>query len=239
MHSRTQRPLLIGGAAALSALAISLGGAATANAHVTVSSNTAEADSYAVLTFSVPHGCDGSATTAVAIQIPEGINSATPTRNPFYTVENVNEPLATPITDSHGNQITERVAEIVYTATTPLPDGQRDTFELSLKLPENAAGTTLHFPAVQTCEQGETAWVEVPAAGQDPSELDSPAPELVVVAASTADGQVHDASAHDTTQAVAQPSDSSQTPLIVTSLGIGALGLITGVVALARGRRQA
>ncbi len=73
------------------------------------------------------------------------------------------EDLAEPVDDGHGGQYTQRVAEIVYTARTPLPHDHRDTFELSLKLPD-AAGETLVFPAVQTCEEGESAWVQVTAA---------------------------------------------------------------------------
>ncbi len=75
------------------------------------------------------------------------------------------EQLDEPITGSHGEEITERVAQVVYTAKTPLPDGQRDAFELSLQIPEDAAGQTLAFPTIQTCEQGETAWTEIPADG--------------------------------------------------------------------------
>ena len=57
-----------------------------AQAHVTVSSAGATPGAYTVLTFSVPHGCDGSATTKVAIQIPDGINAVTPTRNANWQV---------------------------------------------------------------------------------------------------------------------------------------------------------
>ncbi|SJM50462.1 Conserved membrane protein in copper uptake, YcnI [Agrococcus casei LMG 22410] len=203
-----------------------------------------EAGSYSILTFSVPHGCDGAATTEVAIQIPEGINAVTPTRNSLYTVEKVMEDLDTPITDSHGNEVTERVAQVVYTAATPLPDGQRDAFELSLQIPEDAADTALYFPTVQTCEQGETAWVQIPEEGQDGHDLDAPAPSVDVVAASDAGSHGHgdntDATvdAHDEDSASAEaPAD--QTPLVVTSLAVGSIGLIVAVIALLRGRKKA
>lgn len=238
-----KRPLFMGAAAALGALALSIGGAAAAQAHVTVSPDTAEAGSYAVLSFSVPHGCDGSATTEVAIRIPDGINAVTPTRNGFYSVEKVAEALDEPIADSHGNEITERVAEIVYTATTPLPADQRDVFELSLRLPEDAAGSTLYFPAVQTCETGESAWVQIPAEGQDPHELELPAPALAVVAAGES---AHGSGAVEEADAAAQPAPASdeqaqsgeQTPLVVAALVVGGLGLIAGALALIRGRQQ-
>jgi len=52
---------------------------------------------------------------------------------------------------------------------------------LSVAIPEDAAGTTLFFPTIQTCESGETAWIEIPAEGQDHDDLESPAPGVTVV----------------------------------------------------------
>ena len=225
------------GAAAIGAIALTLGGAAAAQAHVGISTPTPEAGAYAIATVSVPHGCGVSPTTKVAIQMPEGINSVTPTRNAFYTVEKVTETLDPAITDAHGNTISERVSEVVYTATTPLPADQRDAFELSLQLPEDAAGKTLYFPTVQTCEEGESAWVQLPADGQDPHELDLPAPAIEVVAASaSSDG--HGASATETGEpAVSGGSDLA--PLAYTALGLGVVGAIAGLLALLRRPKRA
>ncbi|MGO2171703.1 MAG: YcnI family copper-binding membrane protein [Micrococcaceae bacterium] len=239
----TKRPLLIGTGALAATAALILGGAVAANAHVSIAEGPVEAGSYEILTLGVPHGCDGAATTKVAIQIPEGINAVTPTRNSLYTVEKVMEDLDTPITDSHGNEVTERVAQVVYTAATPLPDGQRDAFELSLQIPEDAADTTLYFPTVQTCEQGETAWVQIPEEGQDGHDLDAPAPSVDVVAASASshghgDSTDATAEAHDE-DAASAPASADQTPLVVTSLAVGSLGLIVAIIALLRGRKKA
>ena len=70
------------GVAGAGAAALTLASASWAGAHVTVSPSQGAAGSYSVLTFSVPHGCDGSATTRVAIQVPEQILSVTPSVNP-------------------------------------------------------------------------------------------------------------------------------------------------------------
>ncbi|SJN10462.1 Conserved membrane protein in copper uptake, YcnI [Leucobacter sp. 7(1)] len=240
-HSK--RPLLIGTGALAAAAALILGGAAAANAHVSIAEGPVEAGSYSILTLGVPHGCDGAATTKVAIQIPDGINAVTPTRNSLYTVEKVMEDLDTPITDSHGNEVTERVAQVVYTATTPLPDGQRDAFELSLQIPEDAAETTLYFPTVQTCEQGETAWVQIPEEGQDGHDLDTPAPGVDVIAASAAGSHGHgdatDASADAHEDSASATAAADQTALVITSLAVGSIGLIVAVIALLRGRKKA
>lgn len=240
--SSSKRPLLVTVAALVGGAALTLGGSAAAQAHITASTDTAAAGSYSVVSISVPHGCETSPTTKVAIKIPEGINAVTPTRNGFYNVAKTMETLKKPITDSHGNEVTERVAEVVYTATTPLPADERDVFELSLKLPDDAAGKTLYFPAVQTCETGETAWVQIPAEGQDAHELEHPAPAIAVTAAAEAGHDGHNSAAHDDSEEAddhAAASTDSQLPLIITSLTVGALGLIGAAVALIRGRKTA
>ena len=162
------------------AMIILLAAIAPASAHVTITPSETAAGSYSLLKVGVPHGCDGSATTEVAIQIPEELASVTPGMNYGWTVEKVYEDLATPVVDSHGNEITERVSVVVYTAREPLPDGYYDSFELSVRLPDDAAGKTLYFPAVQTCEEGEAAWVQIPEDGDSGEELELPAPSVTV-----------------------------------------------------------
>lgn len=228
-------------AVVLAGLALGVLGAAPAMAHVTVSADQPTSGSYAVLTFSVPHGCEGSSTTRVSIQVPEGINAVTPTRNGFWAVDKVMADLDTPIEDSHGNEITERVAEVVYTAEDPLPDGYRDAFELSLQIPTQAAGTTLVFPTVQTCEQGEAAWIQVPADGQDPDELELPAPTIEVADATAEEPPAVDESPTDEPDASATDGadDPGLLPWVITSLVVGVLGLVAGGAAWLRGRPRA
>ncbi|MFT4295056.1 MAG: YcnI family protein [Micropruina sp.] len=207
--------------------------AAAASAHVTMSPSTGQAGAYTVLTFSVPHGCDGSATTKVAIRIPESVTTVTPTRNPFWKVEVATEKLAQPVTDSHGNSITERDGTVTYTAITPLPDKQRDTFELSLKLPDTA-GATLAFPVVQTCQKGRTGWTEVAVNGQDADSLEHPAPTLTLTKSEAGDPGGHGSAAPSV--APAQPAAASGPDLGVYGLAAGVLGLAAGVAALVRQR---
>lgn len=208
--------------------------AAPASAHVTISPSTTAAGAYTVLTVSVPHGCDGSATTRIAIKMPDAINAVTPTRNPFWTVDKRMQTLDEPVTDAHGNQVTERVDQVVYTARTPLPDGQRDTFELSLQLPEDA-GATLVFPIVQTCEQGETGWTEVAADGQDPEALEHPAPLVTTTSAEAADAT--DGQHDDGDDEEGDADDDGGEGLALAGLGTGILGIVVGGVALARTRK--
>jgi periplasmic copper chaperone A len=236
---RTAARLLAAPAAAGVAL-VSLAG--PASAHVTITPTKTAAGAYTVLTVSVPHGCDGSATTEVAIQIPEDILSVTPTRNPLWDVAERKEKLDVPVTDAHGNKVTERDAGVVYTARTPLPDGYRDAFELSLKLPKEE-GKTLVFPAIQTCEKGQTAWAEVASEGQNPEELEHPAPTLSITAAeeeSEAAGTA--AAAAGASGGAAEASDGAadedSNTLGAVGLGVGVLGLLAGGTALVQVRRR-
>jgi len=235
------------GALPAATAAITLSLAAPAGAHVTATPSTAAAGAYTVVTFSVGHGCEGSPTTKIEIQVPESVLSVTPSRNPFYDVEKTIEKLDEPVSDAHGNEVTERTASIVYTASTPLPDGERDAFELSFQLPD-AEGETLSFPTIQTCQKGETGWTEVPADGQDAEELESPAPAFEIVAAeagghdddAAAEPAADDAAESDDTDASADASaddgGDSSSALGWAGLVAGLLGLAAGGLALARTR---
>ncbi|MDQ7905210.1 YcnI family protein [Phytohabitans sp. ZYX-F-186] len=211
--------------------------AAPAAAHVTVTPTETSAGSYTVLTVSVPHGCDGAGTTKVAIKIPEDIIAVTPTVNTNWTVQKVMADLNPPVKDSHGNEVTQRVNEVVYTARAPLPDDMRDTFELSLKLPDTP-GKTLVFPSVQTCEKGETAWVQVPADGQNADDLEHPAPGFKVTEAAKEGDEAPAANANTAltgAQSDAGDSDSGGTSAVSwIALAAGILGLLLGGFAVLR-----
>jgi periplasmic copper chaperone A len=217
-------------AGALLAVAVPL----SASAHIGVAPTSTAAGSSTVLTFALPHGCDGSATTAIAIDIPESITNVTPTVNPNWDVAKVQVKLDKPIGDGHGNSITTRVGQVVYTAKAPLADGLRDTFALSLTLPEDAAGTTLAFPVLQTCEAGSTTWDQVAKDGE--SEPEHPAPSVAVTTAVASDshgaGPDHDVSGDDPAAATADdPATTGSGDVLARVLGIG--GLVVGAVGVA------
>jgi uncharacterized protein YcnI len=233
------------GVGALGLSAVTFFGVGSAAAHVTVTPSTTVAGAYTVLTVSVPHGCEESPTTKVAVQIPESILAVTPTVHPTWDVEKVMVTLDEPVTDAHGNELTERVGEIVYTAKTPLPNGYRDAFELSLKLPDTV-GETLVFPAIQTCEEGETAWIEVPEEGaEEPaypaSVFQLTAAESPAAGDTTSAEPVSDAVDSNESAPVAQATaaDEGTDALTVVALIVGVLGLLVGGAALVRGRSRA
>jgi uncharacterized protein YcnI len=191
-----------------------------ASAHVEVDPTSAAAGSYSLLTFSVGHGCDGSPTTGITIDIPESIASVTPTVNPGWDV--------TPLSNG----------QVSYTALTPLVDGLRTTFELSLQIPADAAvGDTLAFPVLQSCEVGETDWAEAVVAGED--EPAHPAPTVTVTEA-TGEAGHHDGAA-EATNAAATTEAAAGDDVLARVLGIGGLvvGAIGLVVAVASRRQSA
>ncbi|WP_237393910.1 YcnI family copper-binding membrane protein [Pseudarthrobacter sp. ATCC 49987] len=219
--------------------ALMLAGISAASAHVGVTPDKTDANSYALLTFGIPHGCEESGTTKVTITLPAELNDAQPTVNPNWTAAKVTEQLAEPKKLADGTSITKRTSQIVYTAKAPLEPALRDALVLSVKLPD-AAGKTLYFPTLQNCEVGQTDWSQLPAEGQDPHSLKAPAPSVTVTAAAAADGHnAHAASTPDaapeTVQAAAVNDDGTQARSWA-GLVAGVGGLALGGLALARSR---
>lgn len=223
--------------------ALMLAGISAASAHVSVNPDKTAANSYALLTFGVPHGCSDSGTTRVTITLPDELTDATPTVNPNWNVEKLSQTLAEPKKLADGTSITKRTSQIVYTAKTPLDPHLRDALVLSVKLPD-AAGKTLYFPTLQNCEQGQTDWAEIPQPGQDGHALKSPAPSLTITAGASADGHGHGADTAstpsasgtvETTQA-ASVNDNCAQARSWGGLAAGLAGLGLGGVALMRSR---
>lgn len=226
-------------------------GLAGAAAHVTITPNTTAAGAHALLTVGFSHGCDGSPTNKLTINLPEPIVDAKPEIVPGWDVEKVVETLDEPLTLDNGTSVTERVGQIVYTAETPVEDGYLQQFDISVQLPD-AEGETIAFPTLQSCVEGETDWAEIPAEGEDPHSLEAPAPTITLTGAE-AHGAEEGEEAHGAGEETAESPEpaeeanlesaaaSSGTSAAATAgyvgLGAGVLGLIAGVAALLRTRR--
>lgn len=239
-------------AAVTTALALALS-TATAAAHIGTSEDEVAAGSTTALGLSVGHGCEDSPTTSVAFQIPDGVNNAQPFAHPGWTVESETETLSPPVTTSHGEEVTERVAVITFTAAAgnALPHDVRDTFTINFTAPDTP-GETLWFKTIQSCETGENAWIEEwDGEGEEPEKL---APSVVVGEPAAAGGHdeettetteaSHDEEATDTTEVAGTPaSDDGDSDdgngLGIAALVVGGLGLATGGTALARSRKTA
>ncbi|MEU8001908.1 YcnI family protein [Catellatospora sp. NPDC049111] len=214
------------------------GFASPASAHVTVTPSTTAAGAHAVLQFSVGHGCGDSPTTKITIQIPAEITSVTPTRTALWTVAKQTETVDPPAVDAHGNKITQRVASVTFSTQSPLPDGYREVFELTVQLPE-ANGTKLVFPTIQTCEQGESAWIEVAQDGRNAEELQLPAPSFITSEPAAGTGHHLSTDPHATHASATAPAPGTDRVLTIAALAAGLLGSVLGGLALVRPRRQA
>ncbi len=213
--------------------------ASPASAHVTVEPTTTDAGAYTVLTLAASHGCEGSPTTSFTINLPDSITDAKPTIYPGWEVEKIEEELDEPVTTEDGATITRHTGQIVYTAENPLEDGYRMAFEVQVQNPDTV-GETLSFPTLQTCEEGQTDWAQMPAEGQDPHELESPAPSYTVTEAADEGhhGEGDDVSAAPDDSAQAAPASDDGASQVPGYLGLaaGVLGLILGGLALLRTR---
>ncbi|MFL5813996.1 MAG: YcnI family protein [Bdellovibrionia bacterium] len=151
-------------------------------AHVTLDPKAAPQGSYAKLTFRVPHGCDGAATTGITVLIPEGVVSVKPQVHPDWKISLQKRKLSKPV-QLHGKDITESVSEVSWSGG-PLPDEYMDEFGLSVKLPEKS-DSPLAFPVIQKCKDKTVRWDMIAKPGQDAHSLPSPAPLLQL----TSDGE--------------------------------------------------
>ena len=152
--------------------------ASSANAHVTLEKREAAVGSYYKAVFAVPHGCAGSPTVKLRVQIPEGVIGIKPMPKPGWTVETVKGKYATEY-ELHGSKLSEGVKEVVWSGGK-LADDNFDEFVFSSYLTAGLKpDATLYFPVVQECEQGVSRWIDIPSEGHDSK---TPAPGLELIA---------------------------------------------------------
>jgi uncharacterized protein YcnI len=161
--------------------------------HVEPQVSEAPAGSRATFGFLVEHGCGGSPTVQVSIQLPDGAFDAVPQAPEGWT--GVVEPGAPPVVTFTGG---------------PLPADVPATFAVELVTP-NRPGETVLFPTVQTCEAGEIGWVD-PA-----EESEEPAPRIVLTA--NPDPILPSATAAPTTTTVVEEHDPTEGPTTTSVVG--------------------
>jgi uncharacterized protein YcnI len=170
------------------ALFATLGFAATivagpALAHVTLEVGQAPVKSTYKAVLRVPHGCEGSATLKVRVQIPAGVIAVKPMPKAGWTLETVKAAYDKPI-DYYGEALKEGVREITWTGK--LLDENYDEFIFRTYLSgELEPGKKLYFPVVQECEKGAERWIEIPAEGKSGDDYKAPAPGLKLLPAAT------------------------------------------------------
>jgi uncharacterized protein len=216
-----------------------LGVAAPAMAHVTLQPSEAPADGFTRLSVRVPNERDNASTTRVQVKFPPGFYSVSYEPVADWSVDVKMRKLDQPA-EQFGEKVTEEVAQVSFSTAGPgIAPGQFRDFGLSLKMPNEAAGTALTFKALQTYSNGEVVrWI-------GPPDAEEPAPQVTLTAA-----EEEEAGAGHTTEAAAEPvsaetsasdgedddDDGPSTGLVIVALILGALGLVAGTAALMRTR---
>jgi periplasmic copper chaperone A len=156
--------------------------AATALAHVTLANKEAPVGAGYKAVFQVGHGCKGSPTVKLSVEMPAGAIAAKPQPKPGWHIETTKGPYDRPYR-RFGSTVTEGVKVITWTGGN-LPDDYYDEFVLIVHLDAGLVpGTMLYFPVTQTCEHGVDRWVEIPAADKTSRDYRAPAPAVKLLPA--------------------------------------------------------
>ncbi len=130
------------------------------------------------IAFVVGHGCGDSPTTSIAVQIPAGVVDIEPRARDGWRIETETGPLPASV-ELDGQTITNGV-QIVRWTDGELDPHTPETFFLAATVVAEV-GSSVDFPFVQTCREGELAWIQIPSEEQDPNDLEYPAPGVEVV----------------------------------------------------------
>jgi periplasmic copper chaperone A len=173
---KDQTAIAIAAATALTLMAVT-----AAMAHVTLETTEAPRGAYKAV-FKVPHGCDGSPTTAVRVEVPEGVIGVKPMPKPGWSLSMEKGAYARTYDFYHGSKVSEGVKTVTWSGGKLLNE-HFDEFVLSVFLTDALEkGRAVYFPVTQTCETGSVTWSEIAADGQDPHSLKTPAPLLRIAA---------------------------------------------------------
>ena len=170
-------------------------GASAAWAHIDPDPKEAPAGSEQRVGFTVEHGCDASATIQLDMRLPDGVTNAVPEPPAGWTAS-----------------VARRVVTFVG---GPLPADVEGTFRVRMTLPPTA-DTTIYFPFVQRCEQGEIRWIDVPSDGSG-TELDEPAPAMNLTAPLPTTTTTAPPTTTTTPPATAEPATTATTATTATS----------------------
>jgi len=213
-------------AATIAGIAV-LGLAAPALAHVEADGEQ-EAGGDTTVTFSFTHGCAGSPTTSLKIQLPANASEVKATEAmPGFTANVI-------------------AAELDWTGGS-VPDTTEGKFVATMKL-TGTSGETVFFPTVQGCATGEETWIEK----TEDAEAEHAAPRVTLTqtvaggsttasagGSATTAATTGSASPATTEAASSSTSSSNNTALWVVGGVIVAIIVIGGIVLIVRKRSSA
>ena len=132
-------------------------------AHVSFSQSEAAVGSRFKGVLQVPHGCKGSPTIQVQVQIPSGVLNVKPQPKAGWSIQMVKSNYARPYT-LWGKPVSSGVTEITWTGA--LQNDHYDEFVFISNLSADLdPGQTLYFPVIQTCQEGQARWTGVQKQG--------------------------------------------------------------------------
>jgi periplasmic copper chaperone A len=156
--------------------------ATPAFAHVTLEGRQAAVGAPYKAVFVVPHGCAGSATVKLRVQIPPGVIVTQAKATSGWEASTVTGKYTSEY-EFQDKKVTEGITEVDWSGGK-LPDKTRETFVIETFLTNGLKpNTTLYFPVVQECEQGVSRWIEIPADADQPHEKKWPAPGVKLLPA--------------------------------------------------------
>lgn len=209
--------------AVIAGLAVALGAAGTASAHVAVTPGQATQGGYARVAFRVPDESPTASTTKVDLYLPQDhpVASVSTMPVPGWTVNLTKQKLTTPVQTDDG-QVTEAVTQITWTATGDAAIGPGEFQEFPVSLGPLPKTDKLVFKVLQTYSDGTVArWIDASTPGG--AEPEHPAPVLTLKAPAAQPGA---------TAGAAAPNGSGGNGL---ALGLAIAGLVAGLAGLALG----
>jgi uncharacterized protein YcnI len=206
--------------------------AAPAAAHVTITPTAAKPGGFVSLTFNVPNEEDNSSTVKVEINFPAEAPVASVSVQPVpgWTETMATTKLAKPITNDDGDQVTEAVSKVTFTAAEGkgLHAGEFQQFTLSVgPLP---TVNQMVFKVLQYYANGDIVrWIDPTNPGRP--EPGHPAPVLTLSAATGEAPPTGGPTATGSAPA-APPAASSNSSGGNGGALLGLLGLVAGMAAL-------
>jgi len=151
---------------------------ATGLAHVTANPDEGVAGSYFRTALRVSHGCSGSPTVALRVQIPEALGQVKPEAKADWSIAIATREPEQP--ESSREPSSSRGGREIVWHGGRLSDAHFEEFGLSMKLPD-AAGRTFYLPVVQECAEGANEWTSIPDSPDQWHAIERPAPFIRVI----------------------------------------------------------
>ena len=207
--------------------AIVLVSAVPALAHVTVQPNEALVGAFSRFVVRVPNEDDKAGTTKVTVELPPlAFVSFEPKEGWKRTTKTVkfDEPI-----EVFGEEITEGIGSVTWSGGEIGP-GEFDEFGFSARMPDGE--TALTFPSFQTYSNGDVVeWTGAP-------DSEEPAAVVTVYDIGAEEGQGDLAVLAGVTDAVEEESQDQDAGKETLAIGLGAGGLVLGLIAIVLASRK-